>query len=140
VSDRSALGPWRRIRRSRARALPIAGALLGAALAGCAQPGTQVPKADAAKLGVGTADVSTACGYLEELTAFGARKGKRLTPIESMAQTGARKLAAVYAHDQTDIYQGDSIGAVLGDSISLLHDCGLTGAAKTLERALASQR
>ena len=107
------------------------------ALAGCAQPGTQAPKAQAAKLGVGTGDISAACGYLEELTAFGGRRGKNLAPIESMAATGARKLIAVYAEDQTDIYQGESVGAVLGDSISLLHDCRLTGAEKTLEQALA---
>ncbi len=55
-----------------------------------------------------------------------------------MAQTGVQKLAAVYAVDQTDIYQGDSIGALLGDSISLLHDCGLTGPEKTLQRALGA--
>jgi hypothetical protein len=126
------------IRRRCARAAPIAAASLATALAGCAQPGTQIPKAQAARLGVATGDISTACGYLEELTAFGGRRGKNLAPIESMAQTGARKLAAVYSHDQTDIYQGDSIGAVLGDGISLLHDCGLPGAVKTLERALAS--
>jgi hypothetical protein len=109
------------------------------ALAGCAQPGTQAPKAQAAKLAVGTGDISTACGYVEELTAFGGRQDKHLAAIESMAQTGASKLAAVYARDQTDIYQGESIGAVLGDSISLLHDCRLTGAEKTLEQALALQ-
>jgi hypothetical protein len=110
------------------------------ALTGCAQPGTQAPKPEAAKLAVGTSDISTACGYLEEVTAFGGRKGKKLTSIQSMAQTGARKLASVYAHDQTDIYQGDSIGALLGDGISLLHDCGLSGAENTLKRALHAQR
>ena len=55
-----------------------------------------------------------------------------------MAETGARKLAAVYAKTHTDIYQGDSIGALLSDSISLLHDCGLRGAETTLQRALAA--
>lgn len=112
-------------------------ALLATALAGCAQPGTQAPKAQAAKLAVGTADISNACGYVEELTAFGGRKAKNLAPLESMAQTGARKLIAVYARDQTGIYQGESIGAVLGDSISLLRDCRLTAAEKMLELALA---
>jgi hypothetical protein len=106
-------------------------------LTGCAQPGTQAPRSQAAKLAVGTSDISAACGYLEELTAFGGRRGKDVTPIEAMAQTGARKLAGVYAHDQSDIYQGDSIGGLLGDAISLLHDCGLTGPERTLKRALA---
>ncbi len=114
------------------------GALAAAAglLAGCAQPGTQAPKPQAAKLAVGTSDISAACGYLEELTAFGGHQGR--AAIVSMAQTGVKKLASVYAVDQTDIYQGDSIGALLGDSISLLHDCGLTGPEKSLQRALAA--
>jgi hypothetical protein len=105
-------------------------------LVGCAQPGTQAPKPEAAKLAVGTSDISVACGYLEEATAFGGRQGKNLSSIKSMAQTGAQKLAGVYAHDQTDIYQGDSIGALMGDAISLLHDCGLTSAENTLKQAL----
>jgi hypothetical protein len=105
-------------------------------LVGCAQPGTQAPRSQAAKLAVGTSDISAACGYREELTAFGGSRGKDLSPLEAMAQTGAKKLAAVYAHDQTGIYQGDSIGGLLGDSISLLHDCGLTEAERTLKAAL----
>jgi hypothetical protein len=107
------------------------------ALAGCAQPGTQAPRSQAAKLAVGTSDISAACGYREELTAFGGAKGKDLSSIKEMAQTGAQKLARVYAKDQTDIYQGDSIGALLGDTISLLHDCGLSDAEQTLKHALA---
>lgn len=107
-------------------------------LAGCAQPGTQAPKPEAARLAVGTSDISTACGYLEELTAFGGHGGR--ASIVAMAQTGANKLANVYAADQTGIYQGDSVGAVLGDSISLLHDCGLTGPEQTLQRALRAHR
>jgi hypothetical protein len=53
-----------------------------------------------------------------------------------MARTGAKKLAGVYADDQADIYQGDSVGGVISDAISLLHDCRLTGAERTLEAAL----
>lgn len=140
MPDHTPLEPAARRRLARrttftARALSLV--FLLAALAGCAQPGTQAPKPQAAKLAVGTSDISTACGYFEELTAFGGRHGENLAPIESMAQTGAKKLADVYASDQTDIYQGDSIGAVLGDSISLLHDCRLTGPEETLKRALA---
>ncbi len=122
-------------RRVALKAVSSGALLLALAVSGCAQPGTQAPKAESAKLAVGTSDISTACGYLEEVTAFG-RPGRRLASIVSMAQAGAQKLADVYAHDQTDIYQGDSIGAVLGDSISLLHDCGLTGPQKMLQEAL----
>lgn len=126
--------------RAALAALVSAAVILGAALGGCSQPGTQAPKPQAAKLSVGTGDISTACGYLEELTVFGGRERGVPGSIESMARTGAGKLASVYASDQTGIYQGESIGGVLGDTISLLHDCGLGGAAKTLERALARHR
>jgi hypothetical protein len=122
------------------RAVLVAATLLATAVSGCAQPGTQAAKPQAAKLAVGTGDISTACGYLEELTAVGVRRAKNLASIRSMAETGAQKLAGVYAQDQTDIYQGESIGAVLSDSISLLHDCGLTDAEKTLQRALSRHR
>lgn len=117
-----------------------AGVAIALMLAGCAQPGTQAPKPQAARLAVGTSDISDACGYLEELRAFGGHSPKELASIESTATTGVDKLAGVYAHDQTDIYQGESIGAVLGDSISLLHDCRLTGPEKTLQRALAAHK
>ena len=110
--------------------------LLAVAIAGCAQPGTQAPKAQAAKLAVGTSDISAACGYQEEATAFGGRRAASVAAVEAMAQSGAKKLAGVYAVDQTGIYQGDSIGALLGDSISLLRDCGLTAPEQTLEAAL----
>ena len=116
----------------------MAAAMLVALLVGCAQPGTQAPRSQAAKLAVGASDISTACGYVEELTAFERAPTKSLASIEAMAETGARKLAEVYAVDQTDIYQGESIGALLGDSIALLRGCGLTGAEKTLRRALSA--
>jgi hypothetical protein len=107
------------------------------AVAGCAQPGTQASKSEAAKLAVGTGDISIACGYIEQLTAFAPASPRQRASIESTAETGARKLAAVYAADQTGLYQGDSIGGLLGDSISLLHDCRLTQAEQILQRALA---
>ncbi|MBV8431653.1 MAG: hypothetical protein JO244_10850 [Solirubrobacterales bacterium] len=107
-------------------------------LAGCAQPGTQAPKPQAAKLAVGTSDISTACGYVWELTAY--RRRANLSAEASMAETGAQKLAAVYAQDQTGIYQGDSIGALLGDTISLLQECGLTRPERTLQHALTAHR
>jgi hypothetical protein len=125
MSDHSALGR-----------LAAAAAVIAVTLTGCAQPGTQAPRPQAAKLAVGTSDISAACGYREELTAFGGRGGKDLSSITAMARTGAKKLAGVYADDQADIYQGDSVGGVISDAISLLHDCRLTGAERTLEAAL----
>lgn len=112
-------------------------ALAAVCLGGCAQPGTPAPSAEAAKLDVATGRISVACGYLEELTAFPGRHAPQRPWIESIAVSGARKLASVYAHDQSSIYQGESVGAIVNDSISLLHDCGLSGARKVLEQAQA---
>jgi hypothetical protein len=109
-------------------------------LSGCAQPGTPAPSAEAAKLDVATGRISVACGYLEELTAFPGRHAAQRPWIESIAVSGAQKLASVYAHDQSGIYQGESVGAIVNDSISLLHDCGLSGARTVLEQALARRR
>lgn len=116
---------------------PTAVALIGAAvLAGCAPPGTPVPSEQAAKLDVATSRMSVACGYAEELTATGGSNPADLGWIESIAVSGARKLASVYARNQTGIYQGDSVGALVGDSISLLSGCRMPTARAVLERAL----
>ncbi len=120
---------------SRARAALVVLAL-GAGLSGCLHPGTPVPSKQADKLDVATSRISVACGYEEELTATGASHPKGLPWIESIAVSGARKLASVYANDQSDIYQGESVGAIVNDSISLLAGCRLPAARKVLEQAL----
>jgi hypothetical protein len=116
----------------------VAIATLALAVGGCAQPGTQAPKPEAAKLSVGASDISTACGYAEELTAFSGPHASGLSALESMAADGAHKLAGVFARSQTWIYQGESIGALMNDSISLLGDCGLTRARQVLVAAMAA--
>jgi hypothetical protein len=117
-----------------------AAALIAAALAaggaGCSHPGTPVPSKQADELDVATSRMSVACGYVEELTATGGANPNGLGWIESIAVSGARKLASVYARDQTDIYQGESVGAIVGDSLSLLADCRLQDARSVLEQAL----
>jgi hypothetical protein len=119
-----ALG-WRR------SALALAlGGLIGAG--GCAQPGTPVSKSEAAKLDVGDSRISVACGYREEATALERGRPRELEFIASIARSGAAELEAVYAHDRTHIYQGESVGAVVSDSISLLRGCGLSAVASRL--------
>lgn len=122
-----------RLRRGARVALP---AVVAVVVAGCAKPGTQAPFKQAAQLDVATERISVACGYAEELTAFGGSHPPGLAWIESVAESGARKLASVYDRDQTDIYQGESVGGIVNDSISLLSDCGLPGARKVLRQAL----
>lgn len=122
-----------RVRRARA-ALAAAAVALG--VTACAQPGTAVPTKQAAELDVATSRISVACGYEEELTAYQGSNPPGLSAIASIAVSGARKLASVYARDQSDIYQGESVGAIMGDSISLLAGCRLPAARGVLERAL----
>jgi hypothetical protein len=105
-------------------------------VAGCLKPGTPVPSKQADQLDVATSRISVACGYEEELTAYGGSHPKALAWIQSIAVSGAQKLAYVYAHDQSDIYQGESVGAIVNDSISLLAGCRLPAARKVLEYAL----
>jgi hypothetical protein len=108
--------------------------------AGCSQPGTPIPAKQAAELDVATSRISAACGYEEELTAYMRPDPPGLAFIESIAVSGARKLAFVYRRDQSDIYQGESVGAIVGDSISLLTGCRLPVARRVLERTLLKRR
>ncbi len=103
---------------------------------GCAQPGTQASRSQAARLDVATRRMSAACGYASELTAFSGPRPPELRAVEAMAAKGALQLASVYAGDPNDLYQGESIGAIVKDSIALLGDCGLERARAVLVRAL----
>ena len=118
-------------------AIALAVLALAAGVAGCAKPGTPVPSKQADELDVATSRISVACGYEEEATATGHPHPKLLGWIQSIAVSGADKLASVYARDQSDIYQGESVGAIVGDSISLLAGCRLPAARHVLEQALA---
>jgi hypothetical protein len=119
------------------RALALLAAALTTLVAGCAPPGTPVASKQASELDVATSRISVACGYEEEITATGHPNPKELTWIGSIAVSGANKLAHVYARDQSNIYQGESVGAIVNDSISLLAGCRLRAARLVLEHALA---
>jgi hypothetical protein len=106
-------------------------------LSGCSQAGMpQVSSDEAAKIGVATGRITVACGTAEELRAFGGPREPGLAGEESIAASGARKLAAVYRHDHSRIYQGESVGAVMNDSIALLGKCRLQRARRLLMRAM----
>lgn len=122
-----------------ARAALIAAAVAVLA-AGCSQPGQQAPKPQAARLFHATGDISLACGYAEELTAFGGPHPPGLGTQETMAVFGAHMLLKVWSHSRTWVYQGETINQVVSDSISLLGTCGLTSAQHFLERAIEHPR
>jgi hypothetical protein len=116
---------------------PLALVALAGALAGCSQAGVpRVSLSEAARIGVATERIAVACGTAAELRAFAGPNPPGLKDQESIALSGTRKLAAVYAHDHSRIYQGESVGAVVHDSISLLKGCGLPTGQKALQRAL----
>jgi hypothetical protein len=121
--------------RQRGIAVLVAAALSAGASA-CSQPGTQAPPHQAAQLDVATSRISVACGTAEELGAYGPASPAGLAQAEALAISGAHKLASVFNHDQADIYQGESVGAIVHDSISLLGDCGLPQARNVLEHVL----
>lgn len=112
---------------------------LAVGLAACSQPGTQVPVGQAAKIGVATERIAVACGYADQLRAFGGPHPHGIAGVGSIAVSGARKLAGVYALDQSDIFQGESVGALVHDTISLLSGCGLPAAQRVLAGALAKR-
>ena len=122
--------------RARAQILPVIAALL--VIAGCAPPGTPVQKIQAARLGVATSSISAACGYAWELTASGGRHPDGLAAQESTAVSAAHKLATVYAHSPSEIYEGESVGSILSDTITLLDECGFPKAKRVLQKALAN--
>lgn len=112
---------------------------LTAALAGCGQAGMpQVSSNEAARIGVATGRITVACGTAEEIRAFGGANQPGLAGEGSIAVSGARQLAAVYRHDHSHIYQGESVGGVVHDSIALLGNCWLGQARRLLEHALRS--
>ncbi|MEA2145308.1 MAG: hypothetical protein QOG59_895 [Solirubrobacteraceae bacterium] len=101
----------------------------------CSQPGTQAPLAQAKKLDEATSAISVSCGYADQIAAFGGPRARGLSTLDASASAGARKLVSVYVRDRTDIYQGETIKAIVSDSIALLGDCGLDRARGVLQRA-----
>jgi hypothetical protein len=129
---------------SRARtargALPaVLAAALVAVIAGCGPTPPQAPHAQAKRLDASTSDISTECGLAFQVTAFPGDHRRDLTNLEAQAKASVRSLASVYARNPNWIYQGETVGAIVLDSVSMLKTCGLHGAAVALEH-MASRR
>jgi len=110
-----------------------------AALAGCEPGSPQAPLHAAKKLGASTGDISTECGLTYQLTAFGGDHRKDLASLERQGMQSARSLASVYRRNPAWIFQGETVGQIVRDAISMLNACGLTDAAQTLARNLRSR-
>jgi hypothetical protein len=94
-----------------------------------------VPAAQWTKINSGTTDIATACGFILERRAF-PHQHPQVAKLESLALTGAGDLAAVLRHDQTDLFQGETVRATAKSSLGLLHQCGLRRAGARLQAAL----
>jgi hypothetical protein len=109
--------------------------VLIAALSGCGPTPPQAPLGQAKKLDESLGGISTACGLSQQVTAFPGHHQPNLSTLEDTAISDAQKLASVYARNPKWIYQSDTVRALVRDSISTLHECGLHDAAAVLMRA-----
>jgi hypothetical protein len=106
-----------------------------AAMGGCGPTPPQAPLPEAKKLDESLSGISSACGLSQQVTAFPGNHQPNLLTLEDTAISDAQKLASVYARNPKWIYQSDTVRALVRDSISTLHECGLHGAAAVLMRA-----
>jgi hypothetical protein len=114
----------------------VAAALL---IAGCGPPAPQAPRAQAKRLDSATSGISTSCGLSYQVTAFPGDHRADLETLEATATTSARKLASVYARDPAWIYQGETVGQIVHDGVSMLRACGLRDAANALGAAVTER-
>jgi hypothetical protein len=112
---------------------------VGAAVAACGPTPPQAPLKQAMKLSVATGGISTACGLTYQVTAFPGDHRSDLETLEATASSNAIKLASVYANNAAWIYQGETVGKIVGDAVAMLKACGLRRAAGVLSAA-ASRR
>jgi hypothetical protein len=118
----------------------VAPLLATAVISACGPTPPQPPYHAAKKLAASTGDISTECGLAFQVTAFPGNHQKDLANLESSALHSVRSLASVYARNRAWIYQGESVGAIVLDAVSMLKSCGLNHAATTLERIVSHHR
>jgi len=121
-------------------ARPPARSLLTALLAagvltGCGPTPPQAPLHEAKKLDASTSDISTDCGLAYQVTAFPGEHQKELVNLESNALESVHSLSSVYHRNPAWIYQGETVGQIVVDAVTMLRACGLGRAASALEHA-----
>jgi hypothetical protein len=119
---------------------PTARSLLPALLAagvvaGCGPTPPQAPLHQAAKIDAATSDISTECGLAYQVTAFPGDHHKELANLEANALESVHTLASVYHGNPAWIYQGETVGQIVVDAVTMLKACGLGRAASALEDA-----
>lgn len=105
------------------------------ALTACGPTPPQAPAHEAKKLDASTSDISTECGLAYQVTAFPGDHHKELANLEANAFVSVHSLASVYHRNPAWIYQGETVGQVVVDAVTMLKACGLGHAASALEHA-----
>ena len=113
---------------------------VAAVVTGCGPTPPQAPFHEAKRLDASTGDISTECGLAYQVTAFPGDHHKDLANLEATARPSVRSLASVYARNPAWIYQGETVGDLVNDAITMLRACGLAHAATTLQRATSHRR
>lgn len=104
------------------------------ALSACGPTPPQAPAHEAKKLDASTSDISTECGLAYQVTAFPGAHHSELANLEANALVSVHSLASVYHANPAWIYQGETVGQVVVDAVTMLKACGLDHAAAALER------
>jgi hypothetical protein len=104
------------------------------AIAGCGATPPQAPLPAAMKLDSALSAIANACGLSYQTTAVVHQPAPSLDELDAVATRQSDKLASVYAHNPWWIYQGETIRAIVLDSISMLGGCGLERAKAELVR------
>jgi hypothetical protein len=114
------------------RRISLVSVLVAVVIAGCGPTPPQAPLPQAKKLDEATSGISTTCGLTYQVTQFPGHHEPDLTVLEATASTAANKLASVYARNPKWIYQGETVHAIVQDSLTMLRQCELHNAAQVL--------
>jgi hypothetical protein len=118
----------------------LAGLAAALALGACAPGPPQAPLPAAKRLGASTGDISTECGLAYQVTAFPGDHKQELANLGAAADASVRKLASVYHRNPAWNYQGETVGEVVNDAVTMLKACGLSQAATTLQHLTSHHR
>ncbi len=106
-------------------------------IAACGTASPQAPFPQAKRLDSATSGIAMACGESYQVSAFRGDHRYELARLDATATTAAVKLAGVLRRNPAWVYQGETIGEIALNGVSLLRACGLRRAADSLAAASA---
>ena len=115
----------------------LPGLLAALALAGCSVSGPQAPLAYAKKINTVTGDISSACGVLEQVSAFPPPPASDIRSLQADAASAARQLAAIDRGHPGWRFDGVDMRTVVNQARTMLRSCGLESVAEQLKHETA---